>query len=699
MVVLAFSLGAASGFLFGSSSYNPKSPAALIKNIFTETVITPDDSGLSDTISTSSGEAASGYPAPGSRDTNRAGLISGYQPKAVSKTISRKSVSTRKKISSVYLANVSNALLGLEKSGNRPAGSGVSDKVTTAEPGDLYCNFSTGSDPSRKILINEIAWMGSPAAIRASISDPSDAEWIELKNNTLQSVDLSGWQLLDRTGKFKLRFPDGARALPSGYFLLERSSDEAVVGISADLTFKDALVNSGMRLKLFDASCNLVDEINASAKWPGGTNDTKQTLERDLSGKGWHTSVFAGGTPKALNTSPADYSAPVGQGTLAAVEAYGLNKSAPPSGSGSGNSGISYPALVISEIQLSSSSSTHQEFVEIWNPNSSSIDLTGWYLQKKTKTAKDYSTFAPKDLFAGKNISAGGFLLIAHPSSTISADIYSGYGLSDDNSLILKNPDGEVTDLVGWGEAGDCESGCASDPADNQSIQRKALAGRFTDSENNSADFEISDCPSPGAFATTVCGGNPGGGASGGTGTGSGSGAGSGSGTGTGSGQSATSSPNIILIAAVQITGGTGKTDNDFVKLYNPGSTAVDLSGWKLRKRVSSGSESSIKQMSSGDVIPAGGYFIWANSKDGFDVSIGANVSTTGTLSSNNSLGLIRPDDSVSDALAWGSGLANPFVESLPYPTNPAANQVLTRKSSATGLEDTNNNSVDFEIK
>jgi len=152
-----------------------------------------------------------------------------------------------------------------------------------------------------------------------------------------------------------------------------------------------------------------------------------------------------------------------------------------------------------------------------------------------------------------------------------------------------------------------------------------------------------------------------------------------------------------IVIAEVQITGGTGKANNDFIKLLNPTGSGIDLSGWKLRKRTQPGGESSIRVFPEGSMIEAGGYFIWANSDDGFAESVHANVSSTQTLASNNSIALFDNKGAVIDALAWGSGHTNPFVEGSPYPENPAGGEVLKRKTRDGVLQDTDSNSADFE--
>ncbi|MBI3114539.1 MAG: lamin tail domain-containing protein, partial [Candidatus Harrisonbacteria bacterium] len=156
---------------------------------------------------------------------------------------------------------------------------------------------------------------------------------------------------------------------------------------------------------------------------------------------------------------------------------------------------------------------------------------------------------------------------------------------------------------------------------------------------------------------------------------------------------------NHVVIAELQITGGTGLSGNDFIKLHNPTASAVDVSGWKLRKRAQTGSESSVRVFASGHAIAAGGYFIWANSSDGFALSLGANESSTQTIASNNSIAFLNSDGVLIDALAWGEGHVNPFVEAGVYPTNPEGGQRLTRKSVSGAVQDTDNNAADFAIQ
>lgn len=158
---------------------------------------------------------------------------------------------------------------------------------------------------------------------------------------------------------------------------------------------------------------------------------------------------------------------------------------------------------------------------------------------------------------------------------------------------------------------------------------------------------------------------------------------------------------NHVVISEVQITGGVGKANNDFIELYNPTNQPINISGWKLRKRKQNGDESSIKIFSQGKFIPAHSYFLWANSENNFHLTIGADEWSTSYLTENNSIALFDNEGNLIDALAWGSGHNNPFIEGLPHPVNPSANQSLERKpaNEQGNGEDTNDNSQDFILQ
>ena len=161
--------------------------------------------------------------------------------------------------------------------------------------------------------------------------------------------------------------------------------------------------------------------------------------------------------------------------------------------------------VVISEILPGVTGATTNEFVELYNPTSSNIDVTGWRLSRKTAggTESDLVTDFP-----AKTINAHGYLLIAHTDYTgsVAEDItYSANSFATNNTILLYDSADVVVDKVGMGSATDVEGTAKSDPSSPASIERKAsstslastlaiggteeFAGNGEDSDNNSSDF------------------------------------------------------------------------------------------------------------------------------------------------------------------------------------------------------------------
>ncbi len=380
------------------------------------------------------------------------------------------------------------AKLSLPKADNNPP-------AQTKPEAEVSCAFSIQDQLANPgVILNEIAWMGS-------VSGAND-EWIELKNISSAAVDISGWRVLSRDGHIKITVPAGAVVAPGGFYLLERTDVDSIPGVKADMAYTGSLVNSGTDLKLFNGGCLLSDSVYGASGWPAGDPVSRRTMERNSGSVGWHTSTAVGGTPKRENGQA--YTPPTGGGGGTVSAAQQTNTENNNSTSTATSSGVAYKKLLITEVQLASVSGTKDEFVEIYNPNDSSVDLTGWSVMKKTKSAAEFSTFAKAELFNGRMIQPGNFLVIANPDGGISGDIMTTYGIAGDNSLAIKNPNHEVVDKVGWGEAGDCRGNCAPEPAGGQSLERKIVNGKFADSGDNFSDFEIQICPSPAAFSS-VC--------------------------------------------------------------------------------------------------------------------------------------------------------------------------------------------------
>jgi len=332
--------------------------------------------------------------------------------------------------------------------------------------GQVICERIIGAQPSKnKVIINEVAWMGGTVS--------ANDEWIELKNISGAPINLIGWQLVDKGKQIKIIFSNGELFSVNGFYLLERSNDESVPNILADLIYTGALSDSDEVLYLFDEACQLEDEAEASPNWPAGDKLEKRSMERkvDLS---WQTSLNPGGTPKAENSSGSSVP-PVGGG--------GTPVSEP----------TVYPKILISEVKIASQDNEKNEFVELYNPQEVDANLTNWYLQRKTKGTTDFSTFASKTLFLSKKIKAKDYFLIARQDSTFSnlADVITTYPLTENNTLVLKNPNREIVDMIGWGEVKDFEKAPTQNPQPGESIGRKWIEENYQDTDDNSNDFEI----------------------------------------------------------------------------------------------------------------------------------------------------------------------------------------------------------------
>jgi hypothetical protein len=164
-----------------------------------------------------------------------------------------------------------------------------------------------------------------------------------------------------------------------------------------------------------------------------------------------------------------------------------------------------YPKILINEIQFETASGTKDEFIELYNPNNEEIDLTCWKLEKyaskqNSTSTPTLTTLIPSSKFQGK-IKPNGYFLI---TSSSTKEKYQGdlsyaesYSISENNVIILRKPNGEISDLVGYG--GDAQkiyqyenSPFIDQNFENKSIQRK----NFRDTDDNSKDFWLHK-PSP----------------------------------------------------------------------------------------------------------------------------------------------------------------------------------------------------------
>ena len=293
------------------------------------------------------------------------------------------------------------------------------------------------------IFISEVAWMGT--------EDGVADEWIELKNSSGSATDISGWQLLNKDRSLAVIFPEGSKISGRGFYLMERTDDQSVLGVGADLIYKGALQNEDEILELFDDDCRLIDEVKARKEWPAGSLAEKKTMERDWITLEWKDSLAVGGTPGGDNNLISDNLAssvsnePV-SGELDDAE----NEEEKTMGGAEGK-------IIITEIQAGSTESGNDEFIELYNSGSGVMDLTGWSVKKKAGSGNESSLVAMSRL-EGKSIGAGKKFLIVNEGG------YDGAVVADanwatsntiayvNNSVVVYNAEGQNVFEVSWTE-------------------------------------------------------------------------------------------------------------------------------------------------------------------------------------------------------------------------------------------------------
>lgn len=151
--------------------------------------------------------------------------------------------------------------------------------------------------------------------------------------------------------------------------------------------------------------------------------------------------------------------------------------------------------IIISEIQIAGATTT-DEFVELYNPTDSTIDLTGWRLSKEIPGGLPVNLLTTMS----GSLPSHRYLLIAHPTGyagTTSADtVYSTTSsVTADNTIILYSDAGHtLIDKVGFGTATDFEGAVyPSNPPAGSSLERISN----TDTDNNSLDFQTREVSDP----------------------------------------------------------------------------------------------------------------------------------------------------------------------------------------------------------
>lgn len=130
-------------------------------------------------------------------------------------------------------------------------------------------SIPTPTGPSASdVVINELMWMGSTVN--------SDDEWIELRNMTGSSINISGWKIskLSTSEVLMLTIPSGSTIAANGYYLIskfDKDDTNSALNVDPDLVSTVGLRNSNLQIKLYSGSispANLIDTADDGSGSP-----------------------------------------------------------------------------------------------------------------------------------------------------------------------------------------------------------------------------------------------------------------------------------------------------------------------------------------------------------------------------------------------------------------------------------------------
>lgn len=167
-----------------------------------------------------------------------------------------------------------------------------------------------------------------------------------------------------------------------------------------------------------------------------------------------------------------------------------------------------------------------------------------------------------------------------------------------------------------------------------------------------------------------------------------------------------------VVISEIQVGGVTA--GDEFVELYNPTNAAIDLAGWRLTKKASSGAQTSLVSSMNGS-IPSHGFFL-ITPQTGYTGSVSADItysssSSAAVVTANNTV-VLYSDSGTTVVDKVGMGTASDVEgASAGVPDNGQslerkANSASTVASMMTGAdkllgngEDTDTNASDFAVR
>jgi hypothetical protein len=144
-------------------------------------------------------------------------------------------------------------------------------------------------------------------------------------------------------------------------------------------------------------------------------------------------------------------------------------------------------------------------------------------------------------------------------------------------------------------------------------------------------------------------------------------------------------------------TGTTGSGGDEFVELFNAGSTAADVGGFKLVYRAGSGtSDVLLATIPAGTTIGAHGFYLFGGSSYA-GAKKADQAFSPGLAASAGGIGVRDAAGKLTDSVGYGTA-TNVFVETGPAPAPPATAPPGSSDARHPDGTDTNDNSADFSV-
>lgn len=368
------------------------------------------------------------------------------------------------------------------------------------------------------------------------------------------------------------------------------------------------------------------------------------------------------------------------------------------------------PQAIIAPLLINEVRMQEYEFVEIFNPTDEAVPLAGYVLAYYPSTRDEWDDPSwHRNIPLNATIAPESFYTISFGPSPL-PEIESDWHPYQSNrlaqtvgtiALFANNPKegGQRIDALGWGDVRLAENVPFDNlPDDDGSVARPNAGGAAEDTNDNANDFSTTTTATPGARNIITApvetkedeekqNEGP-----------------------VGGGQEQPQQEEVVpepisgvLITEIQVAGETAR--DEFIELYNSTENEIDLSGWKLRRKTSSGEDESalVSDAFFSGTLPAKHHFlIIPQAEEGEENPYTGSTqedltysSASYSITNNNTVLLYDQNDFLIDKVGYGE--ATDF-EGLGAAPAPAPHESISRIVAEGNYQDSDDNANDFEL-